>query len=276
MRTFAIGDVQGCYRELKLLLARIGYREGVDRLWFVGDLVNRGPASADVVRFVRDLGDNAVCVLGNHDLHLLALAYGFAEPGKKDTLADFLDAPDASDLIEWLCQQPLYHEDAALNAVMTHAGIYPGWTLDQAALLATEITGLLRRGQIYELFNAMYGNKPRRWRDELSGEKRRRFIVNAFTRMRMVDHDLSLEFSFKAPPAHNTVETLKPWFQFDSIQQSNRRIVFGHWSALGVGKFGNAISLDSGCVWGNALTCVQLDSPLCEFTSVDCQRCDTV
>lgn len=276
MRTFAIGDVQGCYRELKLLLARLGYVDGTDRLWFVGDLVNRGPASADVVRFVRDLGDNAVCVLGNHDLHLLAVAHGYAQPGKKDTLTEFLNAPDLTRLIDWYLQQPLYHEDASLNAVMVHAGIYPGWTLKQAALLSTEITGLLRRGQLHELFSAMYGNKPRRWRDELSGEKRRRFIINAFTRMRMIDADLSLEFSLKGPPTETTGETFKPWFEINAGQPGSRRIVFGHWSALGAGVFGNAIALDSGCVWGNKLTAVRLDSEVVEFTSVDCVQCDTV
>lgn len=276
MRTFAIGDVQGCYRELRLLLARLDYIDGVDQLWFVGDLVNRGPASADVVRFVRDLGDKAVCVLGNHDLHLLAVAHGFAQPGKNDTLTDILDAPDASELVEWFHQQPLYHEDASLNAVMVHAGIYPGWTLQQAALLSTEITGLLRRHQLHELFTAMYGNKPKRWRDDLTGAKRRRFIINAFTRMRMVGADLSLEFSLKGPPTEAANAALKPWFEINAGLPNSRRIVFGHWSALGAGKFGNAIALDSGCVWGNTLTAVQLDSEVCEFTSVDCVQCDTV
>lgn len=276
MRTFAIGDVQGCYRELQQLLSKVGYVSGHDRLWFVGDLVNRGPASADVVRFVRDLGDSAVCVLGNHDLHLMAIAYGYAKPRKKDTLNELLAAPDAGDLIDWFHDRPIYFEDASLNAVLVHAGIYPGWSLEQAAVLSTEVTEPLQRRNAEKVFSAMYGNEPIRWHNDLTGQHRTRFIINAFTRMRLVSQDLALEFTSKGPPDQSSENLLQPWFRHQYHNVSGRRIVFGHWSALGAGIFGNCISLDSGCVWGNALTAVRLDTVQCEFTSTDCKQRDTI
>jgi len=271
MRTFAIGDIQGCYVELQRLLKAVGFVSGEDRLWFVGDLVNRGPDSASVIRLLRDLGEDVVCVLGNHDLHLLAVAYGFAEVRKKDTLNNVLDAPDADELIDWLHDLPLAHSDSELNALLVHAGLYPGWSPQQALLLADEISRPLRRREPEVLFRAMYGNNPAIWRDDLVGSERLRFIINAFTRMRMIDTDLALELNHKGPPGDVTNTDgipLRPWFKVANGRAASRRIIFGHWSALGAGTFGNAISLDSGCVWGNSLTAVRIDSDLCEFTSV--------
>jgi len=271
MRTFAIGDIQGCYIELQRLLKAINFVTGEDRLWFVGDLVNRGPGSASVIRLLRDLGDDVVCVLGNHDLHLLAVAYGFAEVRKKDTLDNVLDAPDADELVDWLHDLPLLHADRELNALLVHAGLYPGWSPAQALRLAEEVSTPLRQREPEVLFRAMYGNNPAIWRDDLVGSERLRFIINAFTRMRMIGADLALELNHKGPPGDVTntdKASLRPWFEVTNDRAASQRIVFGHWSALGAGTFGNAISLDSGCVWGNSLTAARIDDDLCEFTSV--------
>jgi len=275
MRIFAVGDIQGCYVDMQNLLKAISFAPGHDQLWFVGDLVNRGPGSADVVRLLRDLGDDAICVLGNHDLHMLAVAYGFADARKKDTLRVLLDASDSSELIDWFHDLPVLHHDPQHNTLMAHAGLYPGWSVAEAEALALEICHPLRMRKPEVLFNAMYGNEPAIWQDELAGSERLRFIVNAFTRMRMLGPGLSLELNHKGPPESVTntgSSSLRPWFEMNNDHLTDQRIVFGHWSALGAGIFGNAIALDSGCVWGNSLTAARIDDGLCEFTSVSCAK----
>jgi len=258
MSTYVIGDVQGCFVELKKLLEKIAFDADNDTLWFTGDLVNRGPQSLDVLRFVKALGNQHRVVLGNHDLHLLAIAYGARELHRHDTLADILTAPDRDELLDWLRHCPLLHYDQQTQFVMTHAGLAPMWNLKKAQKLAQEVERVLCGDQFISFLQHMYGNEPDRWDDALTGIDRWRCITNYFTRMRFCYADGRLDFAYKGELAGKPV-ALIPWFDVKNRANANEKIVFGHWAALG-GKTDqlHLYALDTGCVWGNCLTAMRL------------------
>lgn len=270
MAIYAIGDVQGCYAPLQKLLARLTFDAARDHLWFTGDLVNRGPQSLEVLRFIRGLGDRAVCVLGNHDLHLLAVAAGTAKPRKRDTLDEILRAPDRDELLCWLRNRPLLHHDAGLGYTLVHAGLLPPWDLAQAQRLAREAESLLRSNQYEKLFQHMYGDLPDHWNENLHGFDRLRVIVNAFTRLRYCDFDGNMDLRTKGPPGSQPPDLL-PWFQVPGRRSRELKIIFGHWSELGPWQGDGVIGLDSGCLWGRTLSAVMLDVDPLEFFSVDCE-----
>lgn len=270
MSIYAIGDIQGCYDSFRRLLDKIDFDPDEDRLWLTGDLVNRGPKSLKTLRFVRKLGDAAITVLGNHDLHLLALANGLEDRDDRGrTLAKVLDADDCDDLMDWLRTLPLAHFDAGLNTLMVHAGLPPQWTVKKALLRAAEVEKILRGGDYLALLPKLYGDKPTRWSGKLDGYKRLRFIVNALTRIRMVDEDGRLDFAHKGPPT-NARKGLVPWFRLPDARWRGTRIVFGHWSALGLVVKRDLLCVDTGCVWNRELTAVRLnDAP--EIVQVACR-----
>lgn len=270
LRSFAIGDLQGCLDPLKALLQRIGFKPGNDRLILLGDLVNRGPQSLEVLRFVKDLGDAAVVLLGNHDLHLLAAARS-GGGGKKDSFQDVLEAPDAQELLDWLRQQRLAWQDPLSETLCVHAGLPREWTLDQTLQHAGEVETFLRSDRHGELLDALYGNEPDRWDDALNGIARLRFIVNALTRQRMQLPDGRLDFRFKGPPSA-APEGLQPWFLAKGRRSIGQAVVFGHWSTLGQVHWPQAQvwGLDSGCVWGGALSALELGSGV--LTQIPCAR----
>jgi bis(5'-nucleosyl)-tetraphosphatase (symmetrical) len=263
MATYAIGDVQGCYDELLRLLEKLQFDSARDELWFVGDLVNRGRRSLDVLRFVTSLGNSAIVSLGNHDLHLLAAAQNpkTAETG----LAQILNAPDAEELLEWLRHQPLVHYRPDLNTVMVHAGIPLAWDPLQAIRLAREVEYWLQSDQRNEFFSQMYGQLPNLWSENLQGMDRLRFITNALTRMRFCFADGRLEFTAKGPPGTQD-PSLLPWFDLPNRAAKSVRIIFGHWASLGLIRTENLIGIDTGCVWGRELTAVRVDGPLRFFS----------
>jgi len=251
MATYAIGDVQGCFDELQQLLRRAGF-EKKDRLWFVGDLVNRGPKSLEVLRFVRDLGERAVTVLGNHDLHLIAQYEGSERPRKDDTFRDVLEAPDAAELVAWLRRRPMMH--AGGNYAMVHAGLLPQWTIDRARSLGKEVQQALQAPNYREFLQHMYGNRPDRWDDTLAGWDRLRVIVNAMTRMRFCDRLGRMDLEGKGTePAKGTLR----WYE--TREKEKRTLLFGHWSQLGLVLHPAVVGLDSGCVWGGALSAFRLE-----------------
>jgi bis(5'-nucleosyl)-tetraphosphatase (symmetrical) len=253
---YAIGDVQGCYNELRALIAQLKFSADRDQVWFVGDLVNRGPESLEVLRFVRSLGDNAVTVLGNHDLHLLAVACGSQRKRKSDTLDAIFAAPDRDELLGWLISRPLAHHDG--GALMVHAGLVPQWTVGTALALAGEVESALRSDP-RALFENMYGDEPRRWKESLEGMERLRFAINILTRLRVCTSDGEVDLKMKGKPPKGPT-ALRPWFEIEQRQSADTRVVFGHWSALGLVMRNNVVGLDSGCVWGGALTALNLDA----------------
>jgi bis(5'-nucleosyl)-tetraphosphatase (symmetrical) len=260
MAVYAIGDVQGCYDELRQLLDALHFDPAQDRLWFVGDLVNRGPHSAPVLRFVRSLGDAAVTVLGNHDMHLLALSQGNLRKAGEGALDDVLHAPDGVELIQWLRQRPFLHHDAVLGYTMVHAGLPPQWDLATATACARELEAIVRGPDLREYAHAMYGNKPDRWRDDLAGMDRLRFITNCFTRLRFCAPDGTLNLKPKGPPGSQPGPLL-PWFDVAGRRSAGERILFGHWSTLGYLARDNVWALDTGCLWGGTLTALRIDLP---------------
>ncbi len=262
MAVYAIGDVQGCADELQELLERLDFDAGRDRLWFVGDLVNRGPRSLEVLRLVRSLGDAAIVVLGNHDLHLLAVARGGAAWKRgDDSLHAVMEAPDRDRLLDWLQSRPLMHHDAALGASLLHAGLPPQWTHATALACAREIEKKLHGEGVGQLFAHMYGNEPDLWRDELEGWDRLRFSINAFTRLRVCSRDDGrVLLQFKGPPELAPTGAV-PWFEVPWRRCRDALLVFGHWSALGYVDTGEVLGLDTGCVWGGSLTAKRIDPP---------------
>lgn len=256
MAIYAVGDIQGCYAELQQLLEQIRFDPARDKLWLVGDLVNRGPDSLQVLRFVKSLGDSAITVLGNHDLHLLAVSEGTASLHRSDTLDEVLSAPDRGELLAWLRQQRLLHVEE--DHVLVHAGLLPQWSVKKAADLAHEVEQALR-GDDYAVFLArMYGNVPHDWNDGLKGYKRLRVIVNALTRLRICTRQGEMEFRFKGE-VDNIPDGYLPWFEVPERKSRKATIVFGHWSALGLMATPSAIALDTGCLWGGPLTAVRLE-----------------
>ena len=252
MARYAIGDVQGCHDELQALLARFSFDGTRDRLWFVGDLVNRGPASLAVLRFVRGLGEKAVVVLGNHDLHLLCVAAGCAKKRDDDTLNELLFAPDAQELLAWLRGRSMMHVEA--GHALVHAGLLPQWSIAKAQALAREVEQALRASDYRVFLSKMYGATPASWRDDLVGWDRLRVIVNAMTRLRFCNAGGEMELRAKgaqAPPG------FRPWFELRPA--GDLPIVCGHWSALGLKLSQKLIALDSGCVWGGQLSALRLE-----------------
>jgi len=259
MATYAVGDIQGCFAPLEKLLTQIHFDANKDILWCAGDLVNRGPASLEALRFFKSLGPQHKMVLGNHDLHLIAVCYGVRTPHESDTLQSILEAPDRDDLIDWLCQQPLLVSDDQLGFAMSHAGLAPSWTLAKAKSIANEVEAALQ-GNLRESFlNNMYGNQPDIWRDELSGMDRLRCAVNYFTRMRFCYADGRLDLAYKGTIANKPAD-LTPWFDVPERANAQLKIVYGHWAALdGKTNTKNIYPLDTGCVWGNCLTAMRLE-----------------
>lgn len=255
MAIYALGDIQGCYTEMRRLLDRAGFDPACDQLWLVGDLVNRGPHSLEVLRFVRDLGDRAVTVLGNHDLHLLVVAEGVRKAHPGDTLDAVLHAPDRDELLHWLRQQRLLH--VAASHAMVHAGLLPQWSMAQAQRLAHEVEIVLRSPGYRDFLGAMYGNAPAQWHDGLAGHERLRVIINAMTRLRLCTADGIMEFTHKAG-LENVPAGFLPWFDVPVRASRDTPVIFGHWAALGLTIRPDILGLDSGCVWGRRLSAIRL------------------
>ena len=258
MAIFAIGDIQGCVMPLEQLLERIEFDPGKDRLWLTGDLVNRGPNSLATLQLIRSFGDCVVSVLGNHDLHFLAVASGVQRPRRGDTLATLMKSPELDEIVDWIRHRPLMHCDNSVKAIMVHAGIYPGWSRKQAMARASEVEAALRSDDYVDFIRSMYGNRPSKWSPDLARKDRLRFIVNTFTRMRYCDRKGNLNLAQKGPPGSQP-KRYRPWFEHDGMKCRSWRIVFGHWASLGCHQMGRFISLDSGCVWGERLTAARLD-----------------
>ena len=266
---FLVGDVQGCAEAFERLLAEIGFSPSRDRLVGLGDLVNRGPASLAVLRRVAGFGDAATCLLGNHDLHLLAVANGVRALHRNDTFGDVLAAADRDACLGWLRRQPLAHLEAGWLCV--HAGVVPQWDRAQTLALAAEFSALLSGPDLPAFLQVMYGNEPDRWSDALSGADRWRFVVNTLTRIRFCTDDGRLDFKTKegagaAPPGH------RPWFEVPGRRTAGQPIAFGHWSTLGLIASPELLALDTGCVWGGALTAVRVDGGRREVVQVRCEQ----
>jgi bis(5'-nucleosyl)-tetraphosphatase (symmetrical) len=269
MARYAIGDVQGCLVELKALLERLRFRPDRDQLLFTGDLVNRGPDSLGVLRFVRTLGANAITVLGNHDLHLLAHCVDPERPLRKgDTLQQVLEAKDRERLAEWLIGLPLAVHDARRGELLVHAGVVPQWNAADAETAAAEASLALRQDPA-RFLSKMYGNEPDRWRDDLKRSERLRFTVNALTRLRFCTAGGRVDLRLKCAPGEAPAP-FAPWFSHAERRSADVRVVFGHWSTLGFLKTPNLLCLDTGCVWGGALTAQDLDDPQSDPIRIPC------
>ena len=257
MSNYVIGDVQGCHDSLVALLEHIGFSEESDMLWFAGDLVNRGPNNAGVLRRLMGYGSSAQCLLGNHDLHLLAVSRGVRQPNKQDTIQDILTAPDSTELLHWLRQQHMAMRVG--HVLMVHAGVLPQWTAKLTMALAGEVEAVLRSDEWVQFMPQMYGGLPNVWRDDLAGADRLRVIVNALTRLRFCDAHGAMDFSVKEDanqaPAH-----LMPWFDVPGRLTADVRIAFGHWSTVHIEQRPDVICLDDGCVWGGCLSAAKLET----------------
>lgn len=265
---YLIGDLQGCCDPLDHLLATVGFSPSRDRIHLLGDLVNRGPQSLPVLRRLIGLGDAAQCVLGNHDLHLLAVAHGVRKQGKGDTLDEILADPQRDALLDWLRHRRMAAQ--ACGWLLVHAGVIPQWSAEQALALAGEIEALLRSPDIAEFLPVMYGNEPRRWDPALQGPDRWRFVVNTLTRMRLCSADGELELKKDAPG--EAPSGMHPWFEHPDRLTRDTPIAFGHWSQLGLVDTPLLLSTDTGCVWGGALTAVRVDDGHREVFQVPCPQ----
>ncbi len=274
MATYAIGDIQGCCDALQRLLERLRYDPAQDRIWLVGDLVNRGPDSLGVLRLVRNqLGDRAITVLGNHDIHLLSVWSGVGRLKAADTLEEVLEAPDVEELLEWLRHRPLMHVDEGLGYAMVHAGLPPAWSMAEAQRLAPELEQALRGSvPMAELMEKVFGDEPAEWHAELEGYDRLRFITNGLMRMRFVDAEGRLLLDYKGGP-DRAPEGHYPWFQVRRrmrCEPDPAKLVTGHWAMLGFRDEPGVLSIDTGCQWGNTLTAVRLDDGSEAVYSLDC------
>jgi bis(5'-nucleosyl)-tetraphosphatase (symmetrical) len=263
MSTYAIGDLQGCYSELQDLLNKINFDEIDDQLWFVGDIVNRGPESLACLSFVKSLGTNAKTVLGNHDLHLLAIANKVHKPHRKDTFDEILSADNSEELLDWIKHQPLLVTDPDLNFTMIHAGLPPQWTVEQTKELAKETESLLQSKKFNNFIHNMYGDQPDTWSDKLKDDDRHRYIINCFTRIRYCDANGKLNLKEKAPPGSQD-ESLTAWYAIPERKTKKDKLIFGHWSTVHLGnehnfKQYNVYPLDTGCLWGGKLTAMRLE-----------------
>jgi len=262
MATYAIGDIQGCYKPLQQLLDKIAFNPATDRLWSAGDMVNRGPDSLAVLRFFKNLDDSAVAVLGNHDLHLLAVAHGNREKHRSsDTLDAVLQAPDQAELIEWLRQRPFLHHDSVLDYTLIHAGLAPQWDLAMARACAGELESALRGKHYLDYLQTLYGNPKQGWSNKLRGQARLQFMTAIFTRLRYCDRKGAPLFKYKMAPQSPTAtqDTVYSWFEHPKRASRDCRLVFGHWATLGLYQGNNVIGLDSGCVWGGQLSALRLE-----------------
>lgn len=259
MATYAIGDIQGCLEPLQCLLKKIAFDPAKDKLWLAGDLINRGPDTLATLRYLYRLRDSITIVLGNHDLHFIAVYYGLRKSGKNDTLGELLIAPDRSDLVYWLRHQKLVHHDASLGYAMVHAGIPPQWTLQDALIRSREVETVLQSKNPESFLSGMYGNTPAIWSDQLTGVDRLRVITNYFTRMRFCNAQGELELQTKES-ADAAPSGFAPWFSFLQRKTRAEKIIFGHWAALeGKVNYPNVFALDTGCVWGGTLTAMRLE-----------------
>ena len=264
-----IGDVQGCAAALQRLLAEIGFSPSRDRLVMLGDLVNRGPDSLGVLKLLASFEGAATCLLGNHDLHLLAVAHGARKLHKSDTFSDVLASPDCNAWLQWLCHQPLAHMESGWLCV--HAGVVPQWTAEMTLELSAEMHTQLSGPDLPAFLQVMYGNEPRRWNDELADEERARFVINTLTRIRFCSADGTLDFKTKEG-AGTAPEGLLPWFEVPGRLSAGQPIAFGHWSTLGLVNQPDLLALDTGCVWGGALTAVRVDGGRREVVQVACEQ----
>ena len=279
MALYLIGDVQGCDEALERLLTRIAFSPSRDTLYLLGDLVNRGPNNAGVLRRLMSLGSSAQCLLGNHDLHLLAVSRGVRQPNRQDTIQDILHAPDSTALLHWLRQQHMAMQVG--NVLMVHAGVLPQWTAHQTMALAGEVEAVLRSDDWAQFMPQMYGGLPNVWRNDLGGADRLRVIVNALTRLRFCDAQGAMDFSVKEG-ADRAPAGLMPWFDVPGRLTADLRMAFGHWSTVQIAKRPDVVCLDDGCVWGGCLSAVRLeakdmplsvtDAPAWERLSVKCPQ----
>ena len=261
MATYAIGDIQGCYDPLRRLLDRLRFNPGDDKLWVAGDIINRGPSSLRTVRFLRSLGDAAQCILGNHDLHLLAVVHGARKTHPNDTFDDILRSDERDEIIAWLSHLPLIHRDAKLDFTMVHAGLVPQWDCATAAARAAELEAILRSDDAATFFGHMYGDAPNVWHEDLAGWGRLRFITNALTRLRFCTPEGALDLHSSGPPGSQPGGYL-PWYALPDRASRGERIVFGHWATLVLppdkATALGAFHIDTGCVWGRELTALNL------------------
>ncbi len=259
MSTYAIGDVQGCYEPLIQLLEKINFNPSCDQLLFAGDIINRGPDSLKTIDFIKGLGNKAICVLGNHDLSLLARSVNAIKPKKKDTFEPILEAPHAHELVNWLKQQPLAYQHSS-GFFMSHAGLYPLWSTQQALALAQEVHEILIGDQFETFMHHMFGSKPDIWSEELEGWDRLRFITNSLTRMRYCTNNGKLDLKTKGSPKKQKNQSI-PWFLYPNPHLNGAKIIFGHWASLkGECEVENIQALDTGCVWGGCLTAFCLEN----------------
>jgi bis(5'-nucleosyl)-tetraphosphatase (symmetrical) len=256
MATYAIGDLQGCFFSFQDLLKKIQFNTEHDRLWFVGDLINRGPGSLEVLRWIFERQSSVVAVLGNHDLHTLVVAEGFVSAHRSDTIQVLLDAPDANELLTWLRHQPLVHFEHGY--LMVHAGLLPQWTIDEAMMLGAEVQAALQSDHYADFLKHMYGNEPTAWQQDLIGWNRLRVITNAMTRLRVCSQQGEMEFKFKGE-LNKIPDGYRPWFELEHRASIDTPIIFGHWSALGLKHTHNVFALDTGCLWGGQLTALRLE-----------------
>lgn len=276
MNTYVIGDVQGCHDELQRLIDKIAFDPTADKLWFVGDLVNRGRGSLQTLRFVKSLGSSAVSVLGNHDIHLLALYCGVRPTGKDPTLDPVLQADDAEPLLHWLLQRPLLHREG--TQLMVHAGLHSDWSIVTACELANEIESALRgvcgedgasidRAALREVIKQLYGRTSGSWAENSATDQRLRYALNCMTRMRFCAPDGTPDFTCSDTPGSQPAPLL-PWYELQNSEQRRHQLIIGHWAALGLRKIDNLCALDSGCVWGNSLSAMRLADG--ETFSIEC------
>lgn len=256
MAIYAIGDLQGCFTPFQRLIDLIRFDPASDKLWLAGDIVNRGPDSLSLLRYIKQAGDAILMVLGNHDIHLLMVAAGIARNHPSDTIQPVLDAPDRDELLHWLRHRKLFHHEGSY--AMVHAGLLPSWTIAQAGQLAHEVEHAMRQDDYPGLFSRIYGNEPNQWQDDWSGFIRLRVIVNAMTRMRICTPDGQMNLYFKGEISSIPAGYL-PWFSVPQRASQQHTIVCGHWSALGLHVSENLIALDSGCIWGGPLTAIRLE-----------------
>jgi len=272
MTIYAIGDIQGCAKSFEKLLEKLSFDHAHDRLWLTGDLVNRGPDSLSVLRRLIKMDDRVTTVLGNHDLHLLAIAAGVRKLGPGDTLQETLQAPDLGHIIDWLRRRPLLHYDQKNDRALVHAGLSPEWSLEEARDQADEVANMLKSKSWKKNLATMYGDKPNAWSNSLALNPRRRFSINALTRIRFCDEVGRLDFTYKGPPGTQP-KMLKPWYDFKRPKAYQTHIYFGHWASLGLAFLVNSTCLDTGCIWGRKLTALPIDPPG-EPISVPCAEKD--
>jgi len=268
MAIYAIGDLQGCYDDFRRLLDQCQFNPDKDHLWLAGDLISRGPKSLQTLRYVVSLDKVVISVLGNHDLHMLAVDAGMKSTRDPD-LVKILEAHDRQQLMDWLRHRPLIHHDASLDYTLVHAGIYPHWNLSQAQAYAAELHAVLRSDNYRDFFEHMYGDEPDCWSEDLRGWDRLRFICNSFSRMRFCSHSGQLHLEAKGPPGTQP-EGFHPWYTIEGRKTRAQRIIFGHWSTLGKQHANNVYALDTGCIWGGELTALRIDIPEPRYISIDC------